>query len=163
MQIDIQPRIVTTREKILIGISLRMSLADNRTGELWRAFMPRRKEITNTLSVDLYSLQSYPHEYWTNFRPERVFEKWALVEVSGFHVPIPHGMDMFVLPTGQYAVFPYKGLSTDTRIFQYLFGEWLPASGYRLDERPHFEVLGEKYNNTSPDSEEEIWVPVIAL
>jgi AraC family transcriptional regulator len=29
-----------------------------------------------------------------------------------------------------------------------------------LDNRPHFEILGEKYKQGSPDSEEEIWIPV---
>jgi len=29
-----------------------------------------------------------------------------------------------------------------------------------LDNRPHFEVLGEKYKNGDPESEEEIWIPV---
>ncbi len=161
METNIQPRIVTVREKILIGTSLRMSLTNNRTGELWRSFMPHRKEITGTLSADLYSLQSYPHTYWSDFRPDREFEKWALVEVSGFDVPVPEGLDTFILPAGAYAVFLYKGLSTDNRIFQYIFHEWLPASGYRLDDRPHFEVLGEKYSNHSPDSEEEIWIPIV--
>lgn len=163
MQNDIQPRIVTIREKILVGMSLRMSLADNRTGELWQHFMPRRKEITGTVSTDLYSLQSHPHGYWASFSPECVFEKWALAEVNSFLVPVPDDMEMFMLPKGQYAVFSYKGPSTDTSIFRYIFNEWLPTSGYRLDDRPHFEVLGEKYSNTSPDSEEEIWIPVIAL
>lgn len=45
-------------------------------------------------------------------------------------------------------------------IFQYIFGTWLPASGYYLDNRPHFEILGHKYKNNDPDSEEEIWIPV---
>ena len=29
------------------------------------------------------------------------------------------------------------------------------------DDRPHFEVLGDKFSRNSPGSEEEIWVPVI--
>jgi len=29
-----------------------------------------------------------------------------------------------------------------------------------LDDRPHFEVLGDKYKNADPDSEEEIWIPI---
>jgi AraC family transcriptional regulator len=33
-------------------------------------------------------------------------------------------------------------------------------SAYDLDNRPHFEILGEKYKNESPDSEEELWIPV---
>jgi AraC family transcriptional regulator len=61
---------------------------------------------------------------------------------------------------GLYAVFNYKGLNTDNRIFIHIFTEWLPSSGYVLDERPHFEILGEKYKNNDPESEEEIWIPV---
>jgi AraC family transcriptional regulator len=59
-----------------------------------------------------------------------------------------------------YAVFDYKGLNTDSSIFIYIFTEWLPGSIYVLDERPHFEVLGEKYKNNDPDSEEEICIPI---
>jgi AraC family transcriptional regulator len=31
---------------------------------------------------------------------------------------------------------------------------------YFLDDRPHFEILGDKYKNGDPDSEEEIWIPI---
>ena len=34
-----------------------MNLAENKTSELWRSFMPQRKEITNFLSTDLFSMQ----------------------------------------------------------------------------------------------------------
>ncbi|MCB0855813.1 MAG: GyrI-like domain-containing protein, partial [Bacteroidetes bacterium] len=45
-------------------------------------------------------------------------------------------------------------------IFQYIFFECLPKSDYLLDNRPHFEVLGEKAKLNDPNSEEEIWVPI---
>jgi AraC family transcriptional regulator len=64
------------------------------------------------------------------------------------------------LTGGLYAVFDYKGLSTDNSIFQFIFGTWLPSSEYDLDDRPHFEVLGNKYKNNDPTSEEEIWIPI---
>jgi AraC family transcriptional regulator len=38
----------------------------------------------------------------------------------------------------------------------------LPNSNYHLDDRPHFEILGEKYKNADPGSEEEIWIPIKA-
>ena len=57
-------------------------------------------------------------------------------------------------------IFDYKGSSTDTSIFQYIFRTWLPSSSYQLDDRPHFEVLGAKYKNNDPESEEEIWIPI---
>jgi AraC family transcriptional regulator len=69
-------------------------------------------------------------------------------------------METYVLPGGLYAVFDYKGLNTDNSIFQYILGTWLPGSDYVLDNRPHFEVLGDKYKNNDPNSEEEIWIPI---
>lgn len=45
-------------------------------------------------------------------------------------------MGTFILSGGLYAVFDHKGLSNDSRIFQYIFGTWLPNSGYLLDDRP---------------------------
>ncbi|MFM9945765.1 MAG: GyrI-like domain-containing protein, partial [Bacteroidia bacterium] len=41
-----------------------------------------------------------------------------------------------------------------------IYGTWIPNSEYNLDNRPHFEILGEKYKNNHPDSEEEIWIPI---
>lgn len=136
-----------------------MSLLNNKTGELWRSFMPRRNEITNAITADLISMQIYDPSYFNPFNPEKEFEKWAAVEVSDFH-NIPEGMESFTLADGVYAVFIHKGSSSDNSTFQYIFTRWLPASGYVLDERPHFEVLGEKYKNNDPNSEEEIWIPI---
>jgi AraC family transcriptional regulator len=152
------PRIEVLTERKLIGKRIKMSLADNKTAELWRSFMPRRKEIRNNLSNELISMQvlDQPLELG-NFN--QVFEKWAAVEVSDFD-SIPNGMETFVLAGGLYAIFQYKGSSTDNRIFQYIFGTWLPNSGYMLDDRPHYEILGEKYKNADPNSEEEICIPI---
>ncbi|QQS30542.1 MAG: GyrI-like domain-containing protein [Sphingobacteriales bacterium] len=153
------PRIETTNEKKLVGNRLTMSFVNHKAGELWKKFMPRRKDIKNNLSNDLISMAVYKPAHFTNFKPANEFERWATVEVSDFdHVPF--GMETFVLPSGLYAVFDYKGLSTDHSIFQYILGTWLPGSGFELDDRPHFEVLGEKYKNNDPTSEEEIWIPI---
>ena len=146
--------------KKLIVYRLTISFANNRTAELWRSFMPRRKEVTNTVSNDLYSLQVYGKDFFKNFDPSAEFEKWALTEVTDFNT-IPEGMETFVLPGGLYAVFHYKGNPANAaEVFRYILQEWLPQSGYELDNRPHFEVLGEKYNNGSDESEEEIWIPI---
>jgi AraC family transcriptional regulator len=124
--------------------------------------MQKRKEIRNHIGNKLYSIQVYDSAYFNNFNPVAGFEKWAAVEVADFET-VPAEMETFILPGGLYAVFLYKGLSTDSAIFQYIFGTWLPGSTYLLDERPHFEVLGEKYKNDDPDSEEEIWIPIKPL
>jgi AraC family transcriptional regulator len=153
-----QPTIQTLTPKKLVGKKIVMSLADNKVVSLWQSFMPRRKEINNTVSSDLYSMKVYDDSFDFT-QPTREFEKWATMEVTTFD-EIPESMESFELVGGLYAVFFYKGLSTDTSIFRYIFGEWLVSSEYLLDNRPHFEILGERYKNNDPNSEEEIWIPV---
>lgn len=154
-----QPRIENLTEKSLVGIRLAMSLVDNKTGELWRNFMSRRKEITNSRTNDLISMQVYKPTHFSDFNPTNEFEKWATIEVTDFD-SVPNDMITFILTAGLYAVFDYKGSSMDNSIFQYIFGTWIPNSNYLLDDRPHFEVLGEKYKNADSNSEEEIWIPI---
>ena len=157
-----QPTIQTLAEKKLIGISKKMSLVQNTTGLLWREFLTRRKSIRNIIQPDLYSLQRYPIDYFRLFNPATEFEKWAAIEVASFD-EVPEGMNTLTLSSGLYAVFLHRGAAaTAPATFQYILSEWLPASGYELDHRPHFEVLGERYKNDHPDSEEEIWIPIRA-
>ena len=156
-----EPCIETLSPKLLIGKNLQMSLAKNRTAELWQSFMPHRKDIPHQIGKDLYSVQCYEQmPDPKNFNIEAQFVKWAAVAVSEI-TQIPESMSMLKLDGGLYAVFLYKGSSnTPELIFPYIFGTWLPQSGYVLDHRPQFEVLGSKYKNNDPDSEEEIWIPI---
>lgn len=154
-----KPIIQNLTEKKLVGKRIKMSLTNNRTAELWKSFLQRRKEIVNGLTTELISMQVYEPSYYINFNPNHEFEKWAAIEVSNFN-NVPKEMESFTLIGGLYAVFHYVGFSTDSRIFQYIFTTWLPNSEYVLDNRPHFEILGEKYKNNDPDSEEEIWIPI---
>ncbi len=149
--------------KKLVGKKMEMSLANNKTGELWQSFMKERQSIENPVNTSLYSLQVYKDDYFKKFDPARNFTKYALAEVNSFD-DIPEKMVPFELTGGLYAVFNYKGHPKDgASAFRYIMGEWLPNSGYVIDCRPHFELLGEKYNNDSSDSEEEIWIPVESI
>lgn len=155
-----QPRIETITEKKLVGKRLSMSFADNQTFRLWQSFMSRRKEVSKTLKNELISMQVYPQSFDFTFSDIKVgFDKWAAVEVTDFDM-VPDEMETYILAAGLYAVFDYNGLSSDAKIFQYIFGIWLPNSDYSIDNRPHFEILGEKYRNDDPASEEEIWIPI---
>ena len=152
------PQIITIAQKKLVGKKLKMSLTQNKTVELWRSFMPKRMGIGNKIGQDLISLSVYNGTVHMDDHSQE-FEKWAAVEVSDFDA-MPEEMESFVLQGGLYAVFNYKGLNTDVGIFIYIFTQWLPNSDFLLDARPHFEVLGNKYKNNDPDSEEEIWIPI---
>lgn len=137
-----------------------MSFSHNTTHQLWAAFMPRKKEIANTVPGGRFSLQNYGKGFFEHFSPVTLFEKWAAVPVSTNDI-VPAGMEAFTIPKGKYAVFQYKGSSANAAaVFRYIFEVWLPQSGYQLDVRPHFEILGDKYINGSDESEEAIYIPL---
>jgi AraC family transcriptional regulator len=154
-------RFETLPEKKLIGKSMRMSLSENKTAELWRSFMSRVKDIKNTISPDLYSIQVYDRApNFKDFNPGTQFKKCATIEVFDFS-HIPENMETFILPAGLYAVFLHKGAAKAfQKTFQFIFSEWFPNSKYHIDQRPHFELLDAKYKNNSPDSQEEVWIPI---
>jgi AraC family transcriptional regulator len=157
-QFNIEPRIETLTEKKLVGKRIRMSLSHNRTSEPWRSFMPGRTESYDNLTPELFAMQVYDHSLALG-NYNHAFGTWAAIEISAIDT-IPDGMKTSVLNSGLYAVFQYKGVSTDVQIMHYIFGTWLPNSNYILDNRPRFEILGEEYGNDNLNSEEEIWIPI---
>ena len=154
-----EPRVELLKSTKLIGIHMKMSLAKNKTAELWQKFMTRRAEVRNRSTRDYISMQRYGKDW--HFSPEAPFQKWAAVEVSSFS-EVPHDMDTYTLSGGLYAVFVHQGpASAAVKTMQYIFGQWLPGSHYRLDSREHFEILPDGYNPLDSSAQEEIWVPVM--
>jgi AraC family transcriptional regulator len=158
---NMEPRIELLSEKKLVGKHLRMNFANNQTFLLWKDLMPKRKDIHNAINRDLISMEVYDTPFnFQQFDPQAFFDKWAAVEVTDLD-QVPEGLETFIIPGGSYAVFTHYGPQKEgERTYRYIFGTWLPNSGYTLDQRPHFAVMGEKYKPDSADSEEEIWIPV---
>ena len=154
-------RIEHVEKKKLIGKNMRMSLADNKTFELWQSFMMKRDSIKNRVNSNYISMQVYDYSNGPEiFHPNSEFQKWAVVEVADFgHLPVE--MKSYELQGGLYAVFLHKGQpNLFPKTYKYIFEDWFPNSEYGLDQREHFELLGEKYKNNDPTSEEEIYLPI---
>lgn len=156
-----KPRIELLSETLLVGKKTSMSFAKIKTRELWQSFMPHRKEIRNRRGPEYYSVEIYPNlEYFDQFNPNTEFEKWAAISVKDFD-SVPDKMDTLIIHEGLYAVFYYKGTTAEAyKTYQYIYANWIPNSKYQLDHRPHFALMGEKYKNNDPDSEEEFWIPI---
>lgn len=155
-----EPRIETLPQIQLVGKHLSMTLVNNKTAELWGSFMPLRNQIQNKSDENYYSVEVYPSGYFDQFNPNAQFQKWAAVKVEEVSV-LSGGMESLTVPEGLYAVFSFKGRSAEVPQFmQQVFGVWLPHSKYEIDNRPHFALMGEKYKNNDPESEEDFWVPV---
>jgi len=154
------PQIKTLTETHLAGLSLQMCLAQNQTSQLWQNFMPAYKQHNIWANNFLYSVEEYDENYFKNFSTNNFFTKWAAAPLQTGAI-MPPGFTALILPQGLYAVFNYKGLASQAApMYNYIFNQWLPNSGYLLDARPHFALMGQAYKNNSQDSEEEIWVPV---
>ena len=122
--------------------------------------MPVRKRISNAVGLDLYSLQVYKNFDVNSFTPDTEFTKYALIEVNDF-IDIPIDLQQYTLNGGLYAVFLHKGLAEQfPKTMEFIFSQWLPSSAYALDDREHFEILGERYKRNDPSSEEEVWIPI---
>lgn len=156
------PEIKEISPRKLVGISLPTSLADDKTGLLWERFMKKRNNIINSTNQDLYSVQVYDQDFIEGkFNSQSVFEKWAAMEVEDY-TKLPEGLQGLKLPGGLYAVFTHEGTSKEfAETAKFIFEEWLPQSKYKLDDRPHFEILGKDYKGPeNPESKEKIWIPV---
>ncbi|WP_438966726.1 GyrI-like domain-containing protein [Flavobacterium sp.] len=154
-------RTETISIKKTIGFSTQTSLANDKTVEIWQLLMPRLKEVSNAKNADLISLQVYDKSSLQEFTQETEFKKYALIEVKNYDI-IPNDFEKFEIPAGKYAVFLHKGTSAEFyKTSNFIFGEWLPNSDYSLDDRPHFEILGDAYKgHTNPENEEEVWIPI---
>lgn len=154
-----QPELRHMPPRKIIGKRMIMSLAEDRTIALWQSFMPLKKNIAH--AGNLISMNVYDEGYFKRFDPAAPFEKWAAAESEGTDL-LPQGLEHFTIPAGTYAGFVYRGLPRDFYAAgQYIYSTWLPQSGYRLDDRPHFFVMDNRYKNNDPDSEEEFWIPVL--
>ncbi|WP_320815111.1 GyrI-like domain-containing protein [Flavobacterium sp.] len=157
-----EPKIQNIQAKKTIGFSIKTTMENDQTVKIWQQLMPRLKEIKNAASADFFSLQVYNGESFEEFKSNTEFTKYALVEVKNYDF-IPEGFETFEIPAGDYAVFIHKGTSANFyNTSQYIYGEWLPKSKYKLDDKPHFTVMGDKYlGHENPETEEEVWVPII--
>jgi AraC family transcriptional regulator len=149
---NIVPRIEFIAEKRLIGHRLEMSLLIDKTAQLWSRFMPRRNEIDGRVGSDFISMQMYNRSKGSPLAADTLFEKSTVV---------PEGMECHRLNAGKYAVFDYQGPASGAPdLFRFIFMEWLPKTDFEIDNREHFEVLGEGYSPNDPAAQEAVWIPI---
>lgn len=147
------------KPKKLIGKRCTTNLNQNNF-TFWQSFMLNKKKIKNAINLNIFSVEIYPAGYFENFISTNPFEKWAGLEVAEVDIKLSE-FEVLTIPAGLYAIFLYKGKSSEAfSAFRYIFEQWLPQSNYQLDERPHFEVMGEAYLPNDENSEEELFVPI---
>lgn len=154
-------RIEIIEDRLVVGMKTDTTIKtiNEDTKTIAQSFMPRRAEVSSRVGKHVFSIQNYSSDY----NPSDVnskFEKWVGVEVDNLK-DIPQGMESFVISSGRYAVFGFKGsISEFPKSRAYIFQEWLPNSDFQIDYKAHFEILSEDYSKDLQNIEEDIWIPI---
>ncbi|HSB94672.1 MAG TPA: hypothetical protein VLC28_16225, partial [Flavitalea sp.] len=83
-------RVEQVPTRCFVGMSLEMSTANDRSAELWRSFMPNRRNIEHAIGENLYSLQEFSRlPDFSIAVSEEFYTNWALKEViKNSNVPL---------------------------------------------------------------------------
>lgn len=75
---------------------------------------------------------------------------------------LPKGMVRRTIAASRYAVFTARGPMPESipQAFQYIFGEWLPDSGYRQADGAVIEWYDERFHK-GDEAELDIYLPIV--
>ena len=134
--------------------------------EAWAEFDRRNQEIKDAKLPGVYGIEDYSRDFDMNAGGANGgFPKYYYI--AAYEVPnfdhIPQGMTGKEIAAANYAVFTYRGhVDGIHNFFEYIYGEWVPQSGYSMD--PKLSLDFEHYRESNMDMNDlhlEIWVPVV--
>jgi AraC family transcriptional regulator len=150
---QVEPQIILDKKFWVIGLTQIVKPGDESIRRLWDDFDVRKSEINNAvIPNNLLGLC----EYMPDITDESEFGYITCVEVDDFSY-IPKGMITKVIPPSKYAVFTHKGSIEELKnTYNYIYGAWLPYSGYQLAELDTIEL----YNFDNQNSILDIYIPI---
>ncbi len=133
----------------------------NQNGEvqqLWEEFNSYMNEIRD--KVEPYLALGV----CTNMRPDGSYTYVAGYAVTVIAQP-PPGMVSRSTPPARYAIFTHHGQLFDVpndlhSTYNYIFTDWLPASGYTYSGSPTLEWYDTRFKLESDESELDICIPI---
>jgi len=165
--ITMKPKIVAIGEMKVVGmeanfVSVLSSERNNHEviPQLWSRFMSRYAEIQNKVrNFDLGLCDEIAPGNYVPKDGEMFY--LACTEVTCFQ-NVPQGMRAKVIPAGKYAVFTHKGtLERIEYTMNYIYGSWLPRSGYERANGPDIELYDCRFKIGLEDSEFDIYLPLL--
>jgi AraC family transcriptional regulator len=148
-----QAEIVSMPAFTVVGMKLRTNAQAGQIARLWGDFMPRSDEIKATPNMGaMYGVMC-------NYDPKSgEFDYLASMQTPDAK-DLPEGMTALDIPEQTYAVFATT-LPQEVETYQRLESNWLPQSGYRRTYGPEFELYGEQFNPSDPNSMLHLYIPV---
>ncbi|MBB2479378.1 AraC family transcriptional regulator [Bacillus sp. APMAM] len=155
--IAMEPKIVVKDPFTVIGLTCSTTLTESKVPALWEEFLTRVNEIKDKVSPNVMMGIS---EFSTN-HIDGAFTYIACVPVHHTDF-IPEGMVCKSIPKREYVVVTHKGkLDELGHAFDFIYGSWLPKSGYDLEEADDFEIYDERFKGAdNEDSQVDIYIPI---
>ncbi len=151
--------VIVEREPLkVVGMKIRTTVEENKIPELWNKFIPRMIEL-DEVAVPECSLGICLYE-GEDFDESGSFSYLAGVVVKDDSI-IPEGMIYHEIPKTTVAVFTHTGsLDELHETYDYIYNEWLPASGYDLAEADELEWYDSRFKFGEEDSQMDIHIPI---
>jgi AraC family transcriptional regulator len=153
-----EPRFESRAEFHVVGLYIEDTMESQAIMDLWINFFKNKHKISAKTGKGEYGITSMLE----NYDPETHMGYRYIVGTRVKNTKnVPKNMIAHTVPEAYYAIFEHHGLinSVDTT-FSYIFGEWLPRSGYEVVQKDIFEYYDSRFKHNSEDSIMEIWVPV---
>jgi AraC family transcriptional regulator len=146
-----KPEVVTLPAIRLVGLEIRTQPMSPEIAALWPRFVARLSEIAGVTE---------PGVTFGAMRNEcdQVLVYLTAVPVAA-DAPIPAGMTAWDVPAGLQAVFEFP-FGEIGRAYPFIFGTWLPGSGYEQDVRPVLECYDADFCPDRPASPMRVRVPL---
>lgn len=143
---------------IVMGLEAQNAMDGDAMMELWKKFFTLGDKLPEPVGNRLYGIY-YPGE---KYDPATMhgYNYFVGMEVKD-KVDLPEDLQLHKVPGGNYAVFEYLGPVKEIgRAYEYIYGEWLTTTGYKPASLEMFEAYDDRFDEDSPESVVEIWIPV---
>lgn len=152
---SVHTKVVYKKAFQVIGFQAMVEPGSGMITELWIAFNKRWTEI-ECLSLSKARLGIC--EYYPDITDESEFSYIACTEAAPSK-QFPLGMISRRIPSSKYAVFSHHDSIHHLKdTYQFIYGVWLPESGYELAELDTIEYY--EHNEDHSDCELEIYIPI---
>jgi len=154
-----EPKIIKLQKLLLVGMQTFGNVEDGSPPQMWDLLKCNDLDIPNRINNHMsYAVETYTDETET-------LKKWfymAGVEVDTLD-SIPIQLSAKIIPDNTYACFEFKGSISPRlgELFQYIYKEWLPNSGYEQAQPYDIERYDERFLGVGIDeSVLEILIPI---
>lgn len=159
---DLQPTFRAKEGFKIVGVERYTGVGISAIQEAWEEFGRRSREILHKREpIAVYGFEDYSRDFVMNAGEFPKFYYIAALEVDSLS-DIPAGMVGKEVPAANYATFRYQGpVAGISTFFRYIYDEWLPASGYKLDPNINGDFERPQPHGDNGEADEEIWLPVV--